>query len=214
VFRQRSAGHDPPVKGRDLDLGRLAGWIINVVLRLAIIGFAIEAVLAGPNDPRFAGKGIALRDLILAGGALTLAIPLLHVVRRRWDRYPVWADVAFLSILALDMAGNSLNLYEQPWRFDLIPHAYGPAAGLVGLLLVGVGTWLGLAIVNAIHVLLEIQEVLGDVVFGTSNVNGAWDSITDLAAGLTSSVLVAVTWEWVRRRTSHRRGHRSYSKAR
>jgi hypothetical protein len=64
-------------------------------------------------------------------------------------------------------------------------------------------------------VLLEIQEVLGDVVFGTSNVNGAWDSITDLAAGLTASVLVALAWEWLHgRRKSHREGHRSYSEAR
>jgi hypothetical protein len=197
------------------DRARALGWVLDVALRLAVIGFAIEAVLAGPNDPRFAGKGIAMRDLILAGGVATLIVPILHLVRRRWDRYPVWTDVAFLSILALDMAGNSLNLYEQAWRFDLIPHAYGPAAGLVGLLLLGVRPWVGLAIINGVHVLLEIQEVLGDVVFGTSNVNGAWDSITDLAAGLTASVLVALAWEWLHgRRKSHREGHRSYSEAR
>jgi hypothetical protein len=197
------------------DRARALGWVLDVALRLAVIGFAIEAVLAGPNDPRFAGKGIAMRDLILAGGVATLIVPILHLVRRRWDRYPVWTDVAFLSILALDMAGNSLNLYEQAWRFDLIPHAYGPAAGLVGLLLLGVRPWVGLAIINGVHVLLEIQEVLGDIVFGTSNVNGAWDSITDLAAGLTASVLVALAWEWLHgRRKSHREGHRSYSEAR
>lgn len=199
----------------DLDRGRALGWVLDVVLRLAVIGFAIEAVLAGPDDPRFAGKGIAMRDLILAGGVATLIVPILHFFRPRWDRYPVWTDVAFLSILALDMAGNSLNLYEQAWRFDLIPHAYGPAAGLVGLLLLGVRPWVGLAIINGIHVLLEIQEVLGDVVFGTSNVNGAWDSITDLAAGLTASVLVALAWEWLHgRRKGRREGHRSYSEAR
>jgi hypothetical protein len=198
------------------DRGRALAWVLDVALRLAVIGFAIEAVLAGPNDPRFAGKGIAMRDLILAGGVATLIVPILHLFRRRWDRYPVWTDVAFLSILALDMAGNSLNLYEQAWRFDLIPHAYGPAAGLVGLLLLlGVRPWVGLAIINGVHVLLEIQEVLGDIVFGTSNVNGAWDSITDLAAGLTASVLVALAWEWLHgRRKSHREGHRSYSEAR
>lgn len=202
------------MKPSDLDRGRLLGWALDVVLRLAVIGFAVEAVLAGPNDPRFEGKGIAMRDLVLAGGVATLIVPVLHWFRRRWDRYPVWTDVAFLSILALDMAGNSLNLYEQPWRFDLIPHAYGPAAGLVGLLLLGVRTWVGLAAVNGMHVLLEIQEVLGDLVFGTSNVNGAWDSITDLAAGLTASVLVAVAWEWFRGRGRRGEGHRSYSGAR
>jgi hypothetical protein len=198
----------------DLDYGRLAGWVLDVLLRLAVIGFAIEAVLAGPNDPRFAGKGIAMRDLILAGGVATLIVPVLHLARPRWDRYPVWTDVAFLSILALDMAGNSLNLYEQPWRFDLIPHAYGPAAALIGLLLLGVGTWVGLAIVNGLHLLLEIQEVAGDIVFGTSNVNGAWDSVSDLGAGLVAAVLVALAWEWFHGRKRRREGHRSYSGAR
>lgn len=199
---------------RRVDRGRLLGWAIDAALRLAVIGFAIEAVLAGPSDPRFANKGIAVRDLILAGGVATLIVPVLHLVRPRWDRYPVWTDVAFLSILALDMAGNSLNLYEQAWRFDLIPHAYGPAAGLVGLLLLGVRTWAGLAVVNGLHLLLEIQEVAGDVVFGTSNVNGAWDSVTDLAAGLTASVLVALAVEWLRGRRGPHEGHRSYSQAR
>lgn len=174
------------------ELRRTAGWGLNLLLRLAIVAFAIEALLAGPNDPRFANKGIAMRDLILAGGFATLSMPVLHAVRRRWDRYPVWSDVAFLSILALDMAGNSLNLYEQPWRFDLIPHAYGPAAAMVGLLLLNVSWQLSLAVVNGLHLLLEIQEAIGDLVFGTSNVNGAWDSITDLAAGLIASVLVAL----------------------
>ena len=198
----------------DVDRDRLVAWVIDIALRLAIIGFAIEAVLAGPDDPRFAGKGIAMRDLVLAGGVATLIVPVLHFVRRRWDRYPVWTDVAFLSILALDMAGNSLNLYEQQWRFDLIPHAYGPSAALIGLLLLDMRTWLAFAIVNGLHVLLEIQEVAGDVVFGTSNVNGAWDSISDLAVGLTASVLVALAWEWFHRRRRRREGHRSYSNAR
>lgn len=199
---------------RHLDKPRLAAWAVDVALRLAVIGFAAEAVLAAPDDPRFAGKGIAVRDLILGGVALTLAIPLLHLVRRRWDRFPIGTDIAFLSILVLDMAGNSLNLYEQPWRFDLVTHAYGPAAGLLGLLLIGIRTWTGLLIVNAVHMLLEIQEVAGDVVFGTSNVNGAWDSISDLGAGLIASVLVAVAWERFRSRSGRREGHRSYSGAR
>lgn len=202
------------MKLRDIDRGRLIGWAVDIALRLAVIGFAAEAVLASPDDPRFAGKGIAVRDLILGGVAITLAIPLLHAVRRRWDRFPIGTDIAFLSILVIDMAGNSLNLYEQPWRFDLIPHAYGPAAGLVGLLLLGVRTWTGLLAVNGAHILLEIQEVVGDVVFGTSNVNGAWDSITDLAVGLLASVAVALAWEWYKSRGSRSARHRSYSGAR
>jgi hypothetical protein len=199
---------------KDLDPMSAVGLALDVLLRIAIVWFAVEALTATTDDPRFAGKGIAVRDLILAGGAVTLAVPLLHVVRRRWDRYPVWPDVMFLSILALDMAGNSFGLYLQDtWRFDLIPHAYGPAAGLLGLHLLGVPLPWGVGIVNGIHVLLEIQEVFGDVVFGTSNVNGLWDSFTDLAAGLVASLGTALVLDRLGR--GRRRGsHRSYSSTR
>jgi hypothetical protein len=203
---------DPHMKVRDVELSVIAAWILNVALRIAIIYFAVEAFLAAPDDPRFAGKGIAMRDLVLAGGAMTLAIPVLHLIRPRWDRYPVWSDVLFLSILALDMAGNSFGLYEQSsWRFDLIPHAYGPAAALVGLHLLGFSIPLSAIVVNVAHGLLEIQEVFGDVVFGTSNVNGWWDSFSDLAAGLIASLAVAGIWWYLERRRDRPRAHRSYS---
>jgi hypothetical protein len=199
----------------DLDGPTALAVVLDVALRVAIVWFAAEALTAAPNDERFADKGIGVRDLILAGGAVTLAVPLLHVVRRRWDRFPWWTDVAFLSIIALDMAGNSFGLYLQDsWRFDLIPHAYGPAAGLVGLHLIGVSLPWSVGIVNGVHVLLEIQEVFGDVVFGTSNVNGFWDSFTDLSAGLVASLTVAVVLNRLDRRRRRRGAHRSYSTAR
>ena len=180
---------------------RLSGvsgaWILNGALRVTIVGFAAEAVLAG-NDPRFTGKGIAVRDVILAGLAVTLLIPAWHMLRRRGCRYPVWADSLVLSIIALDMAGNSLNLYAQEWRFDLIPHAYGPAAAVVALKLVGVAWVPGALIVNASHVLLELQEALGDLLFDTHNVRGWWDTLTDLAAGATASLGIPLLWERLR----------------
>lgn len=79
------------------------GWALAAGLRVAIAGFAFEAVTAG-DDPRFVGKGIAVRDIVLAGAALGVAVPLAHAVRHRGRPYPVWADVALLSILAVDMA--------------------------------------------------------------------------------------------------------------
>ncbi len=175
----------------------LAAWAINAALRTVIIGFAAEAVLAG-EDPRFTGKGIAARDLILAGVAVTLLVPALHALCGRRRPYPVWADSLLLSIIALDMAGNSLNLYAQQWRFDLIPHAYGPGAGVVALRLIGLGWLPGTIIVNAGQLLLEVQEVLGDLLLGTQNVHGWWDTLTDLAAGATTSLGIPLAWKHVR----------------
>lgn len=190
---------------------RAAGWAVNGAMRAAIIGFVAEAALAGAADPRFSGKGIPIRNLVFGGGALTLTFPLLHRLRRPWDRYPVWADALFLSILALDMAGNSLNLYERGWRFDLIPHTYGPAAGVATLKVVGMDLVPGALLVNATHLLLEVQEALGDALFGTHNVHGWWDTLSDLGAGVIGSVGIPLLVQRTRRRLARR--HRSYSNA-
>jgi hypothetical protein len=177
---------------------RIGGWGINLGLRVVIVAFAVEAAMAGA-DPRFEGKGIVVRNLVFVGTALTLAFPLVHALRRhpRAD-YPLLADTLFLSILSVDMAANSLNLYELPWRFDLIPHTYGPMAGFATLRVLGVAAVPGAILVNAAHVLFEVQEAIGDAVFGTHNVRGWWDTIGDLTAGLMGSV--AVPWLVVRAR--------------
>lgn len=175
---------------------RPLGWAVNISLRVLIVAFAVEAVVAH-SDPRFAAKGIAVRDLILAGAALTLVIPALHFVRGRAKPYPLRSDCLLLSVMALDMAGNSFGLYEQPWRFDLVAHGYGPAAVMLALGLAGVGWTASLLVVNGGHVLLEIQEAATDAVFATHNVHGAWDTFSDLAAGLATT---AVIWWLVARR--------------
>lgn len=178
---------------------RLGGWTVNVGLRVLIVAFVIEALLA-PADPRFAGKGIAVRNFILAGAALTLSVPAFHAWRGRGRPYPVWLDALLLSVIALDMAGNSLDLYDQGWRFDLIPHTYGPFAGFSILRALGMATLPSALAVNGVHVLHELQEVAGDLLFGTQNVRGAWDTLTDLGAGVVGSVVLPLTWGRLRAR--------------
>jgi hypothetical protein len=178
---------------------RRLGWAVNIGLRILIVGLAIEATAAG-DDPRFTGKGIAVRDLILAGVALSLVIPAAHVARRGRRPYPLLTDTLLLSVMALDMTGNHFALYDAPWRFDLVAHGYGPAAAAVALASNGVSWAASVLAVNLGHVLLEIQEAAGDVFFGTSNVRGVLDTVTDLAAG---AVTTASLW-WLsraRRRT-------------
>jgi hypothetical protein len=197
------------------DRWRVGGWAVNVLLRLLILGYATEAVRA-TEDPRFEGKGLAVRHVVLGGSCLTLVFPLRHAWHRPRHRYPVWTDALFLSILTLDMAFNSLDLYERRGRFDLFPHTYGPAAGFAVLRQMGVAAVPGALIVNGFHVLLEIQEALGDALFGTHNVHGWWDTLTDLGAGLVGSVAIPLAWTRLRRRRPAPRPsapHRSYSPA-
>jgi hypothetical protein len=168
---------------------RRFGLAVNIALRVVIVAFAVEAVLA-QTDPRFAGKGIAVRDLILAGAALTLVIPALHAIRGRGKPYPLLADSLLLSAMALDMAGNHFGLYDQAWRFDLVAHGYGPAAVMVALASAGVGWTASMLAVNGGHILLEIQEATTDALFDTHNVRGMWDTTSDLAAGLATTVVI------------------------
>lgn len=169
---------------------------VNLVVRAVILVIAAEALLT-PDDPRFTGNGIAVRDLVLAAAALTLVAPALHLVRGRRQPYPLVTDTLLLSIVAVDLVLNHLDLYNQPYRFDLIAHGYGPGAAVLALGSAGVGSVASVVVVNLGHVLLEIQEALGDIVFGTSNVRGAWDTAGDLAAGLVTSIAAGL---WIRRR--------------
>jgi hypothetical protein len=161
----------------------MAGAAVNVLLR-GSIGYFLAEVLRNPDDPRFAGKAIPIRNLIIVGG-LSLMFPALHVLRRRWRRYPVWTDNVWLSLFWLDMAGNSFDLYDRYTHFDLIPHFHGTGASAVALQRgFGLTRRRAFVIATALHSALEAQEYATDVFFGTHNVRGWWDSAGDIAAGL------------------------------
>jgi hypothetical protein len=171
---------------------RLVGAVVNLGLRASMVGMTAAVVRAGPNDPRYRGKGIGSR-MALVGLPSTLAIPALWL---RWrGPYPVWMDNLYLSIVALDLAGNVFDLYDGYTHFDLIPHAHGGGAVtiLAGWLLdVPMLSAIGVAQVG--HILLEAQEYGSDVYLGTRNVRGTWDVFGDLLAGVVGSVAYAALY--------------------
>ena len=184
---------------------RVAGSVVNALLRASIAAFLADT-LRRPHDPRYEGKAIPVRNLLIVG-SLGLTFPLFHLWRRRRDRqnkrpprsYPVWTDNLYLSIFWLDMAGNFFDLYDRYPNFDLIPHCHGSGA-LAAALLNGFDMPLAPAIgvANGIHGLLEAQEYLTDVFFGTHNVRGAWDSAGDLAAGVIGTITYASVAQAIR----------------
>jgi hypothetical protein len=182
---------------------RMVGIALNALLRASIAAFLADTLLH-PHDPRYEGKAIPLRNLVVVG-SLSLTFPLLYLWQRQrrrpgkrpgWRRYPVWSDDIFLSIFWLDMAGNFFDLYDRYFHFDLIPHAHG--SGALSAVLLNAFKMQPLAafgVANGIHGLLEAQEILTDVFCGTHNVRGAWDSIGDLGAGLIgTSAYIAVSY--------------------
>jgi len=167
---------------------RVAGFALNALLRAGLAAFLLD-VLRHPHDPRYEGKAIPVRNLLVVG-SLSLAFPVLHLWSRqrkppRWSRYPVWPDDLYLSIFWLDMAGNYFNLYDRYTHFDLIPHFHGSGA-LAAVLLTAfeLPPLAAFGAANGLHAALEAQEILTDVFCGTHNVRGAWDSAGDLTAGL------------------------------
>jgi hypothetical protein len=183
---------------------RIAGPALNALLRASSAAFLID-VLRRPHDPRYEGKAIPIRNLIVFA-TLGHIFPVLYLLSRRsrgrawphWRRYPVWSDNLYLSIFWLDMAGNFFDLYDSYTHFDLIPHMHGSGAlAAVCVDAFDMPPLKAFATANTIHGLLELQENLTDVFCGTHNVRGAWDTAGDLSAGLFGTILyTTLAWAW------------------
>lgn len=184
---------------------RALSIFINILIRLAILYFLAE-VLFNPLDPRFAGKAIPIRNLVIVI-SLSLLFPILYYGKKKgWfdfahHKYPFWLDNLYLSIFALDMAGNSFNLYDSIFYFDLVPHFYGTGVVTVVLLgAFGLNFTGSVGLANIIHMALEAQEFYTDVLFGTHNVRGAFDTVNDLTVGLLGAIIYAVFYFLWRRK--------------
>ena len=176
---------------------RRAAFAINVALRAAILGVLADALLH-PDAARYASKAIGTRGLVLIPASL--AIPLLHFVARRDQRYPVWTDNLYLSIFALDMGGNVLDLYDRFFFFDWVTHTHGTGAiGVVVSELVRGPVLAGVAVAQLAHIVLEAQEYYSDVLFGLRNVRGTWDTVNDLLVGVVGSLAYGAAYSAARR---------------
>ncbi len=179
--------------------GPRLGVLLNVAVRSLLLYFgaeAVQATVSNPRDRRFAGKGIAIRNALLVG-AFSMLLPVLYALGPRRHCFPWTSDAILISVPVADMAGNSLDLYNNHDSFDLMTHFYGTAAvsGLMALAANGRGVrpapyrWLAAAAITTFfHVLLEIQEYWTDVIFGTHNVEGLEDTEGDLLAGMFGSL--------------------------
>jgi hypothetical protein len=113
----------------------------------------------------------------------------------------VGTDNLYLSISALDLAGNYLDLYDRYVAFDLIPHFHGTgAATLVTSEILRRPLLAGVGVTQVLHIGLEAQEYYSDVLFGLRNVRGTWDTVNDLLAGAAGSLAYAGVARLLQRR--------------
>lgn len=174
-----------------------AGIALNVGLRLTMVWFATEAIVWS-DDPRFAGKGIGVRNAIVIG-SYSLVLPAIHWLRRPWSSYPWSTDALWLSVPWLDMLGNSLDLYETYRYFDLVSHSHGPGAVTVVLMeLVRLPFLASVGIVQVGHILLETQEYYTDVLLGTHNITDVADPVNDMLVGVLGSLGYGVLYQRLR----------------
>jgi len=177
----------------------MVGFIVNLAIRLSILYFLGEVFLF-PDDPRFAGKAIPVRNLIIVL-TFSLLFPFFYFIKKRWKKYPFWFDNLYLSLFWLDMAGNSFNLYDTYYYFDLFPHFHGTgavAAVFYGAFRFQALSALGMATI--IHVLLEAQEYYTDVFLKTHNVREVSDTVNDLVVGILGAALYIGLIIWFRKR--------------
>lgn len=161
--------------------------LLNVLIRVHLAYFLWE-VMTHPEDPRFAGKAIPIRNLVIVGG-MSLLFPAVQLFQKRWKRYPWGWDALYLSVYWLDMAGNSFDLYDSYVHFDLIPHLHGTGAfALVFNKAFGLTPLRAFLIANGAHGALEAQEIFTDVFFKTHNVRGWWDTAGDMIVGILGSL--------------------------
>lgn len=183
-------------------VGAHLGLIVNLAMRLCIIYFLAEVMLK-QDDPRFAGKAIPVRNLVIVA-TLSLLFPVIHRLwPRRWNRYPAWLDNLYLSIFWLDMAGNSFNLYDTIYYFDLLPHLHSTGALAIVLRSLGLSPLGAIGMANVVHMGLEAQEYYTDVLFGTHNVRGVADTVNDLTAGLAGTAIYGGLQALYERRARH-----------
>lgn len=174
---------------------------LNILIRLHLAYFLWE-VMAHPDDPRFAGKAIPIRNLVIVGG-MSMLFPAVQLFQKRWKRYPWGWDSLYLSVYWLDMAGNSFDLYDSYTHFDLIPHFHGTAAfTLVFERAFGLRPLQAFLVANGAHAALEAQEIFTDVVFKTHNVRGWWDTAGDMIVGILGSLAYPALARRLRRRRS------------
>ena len=171
--------------------------VLNVAAKGLLVALLLYAV-ANPDMPRFAGKAMGVRAVLYP--LATLLIPLIWRLRGRPPPYPHAADTLLAMPFLIDVGGNVANLYDTVVWFDDAAHAVTwmflvLAVGAL-LLRLRLAPWITTALCigfgSVTHVLWEILEYL-IMISGRTGLHLTYgDTVGDLAASLSGSILAGL----------------------
>lgn len=176
--------------------------VLNVAAKLLLVALLLYAV-ANPEMPRFAGKAMGVRAILYP--LATLLILLGWHLKGRPQPYPHAADTLLAGPFLVDVGGNVANLYDTVVWFDDAAHAvtWMLLVFAVGALIrrFRLAPWVTAALCigfgSVTHVLWEILEYL-IMMSGRTGLHLTYgDTVGDLAASLSGSVLAGLVTGWV-----------------
>jgi hypothetical protein len=181
--------------------------ILNVAAKVLLVVLLLYAV-ANPEMPRFAGKAMGIRAVLYP--LATLLILLVWLLKGRPHPYPHAADTLLAGPFIVDVGGNVANLYDTVVWFDDAAHAVTwmllvLAIGAL-LLRLRLAPWITAALCigfgSVTHVLWEILEYL-IMISGRTGLHLTYgDTVGDLAASLSGSVLAGLVTGWIAARST------------
>lgn len=180
--------------------------VVNVVAKLLLVALLLYAV-ANPEMPRFAGKAMGIRAVLYP--LATLLVPLGWRLRGRPRPYPHAGDTLLAGPFLVDVGGNVANLYDTVVWFDDAAHAVTWMLLVLGvgqlLLRLRLAPWITAALCigfgSVSHVLWEILEYL-IMISGRTGLHLTYgDTVGDLAASLSGTVLAGLVTAWFASRT-------------
>ena len=180
---------------------------VNIAAKVLLVALLLYAVV-NPEMPRFAGKAMGIRAVLYP--LATLLIPLGWVLKGRPRPYPHAADTLLAMPFLIDVGGNVANLYDTLVWFDDGAHALTWmflvfAVGALFLRL-RLAPWITAALCigfgSVTHVLWEILEYL-IMISGRTGLHLTYgDTVGDLAASLSGSILAGLVTGWIASRSA------------
>ena len=176
--------------------------ITNILLKLSLAGLLVHAVWFS-DLPQYKDKAIALRVVFYPLAALATWSVWRIVAKKRKTplQYPHIVDICITFVVAFDLLGNTLALYDNIAVWDDIMHATlsVPWVLVVGYLLrnAGLSKWVTAGLVVAYgstsHIVWELLEYLSFVRSNpTESLTAYRDTMGDLVLSLIGSLIGAL----------------------